>query len=89
MNVFRRNDLLAQAGARTQAGLGAKSDRDLRVRTALDRAAKTIEVKFPSQPLVEASIRQTIGSTYLDLGSLTEAQRELERAVDVRRRLLG
>jgi tetratricopeptide (TPR) repeat protein/tRNA A-37 threonylcarbamoyl transferase component Bud32 len=89
VNNFLRNDLLAQAGARTQAVLGAKPDRDLKVRTALDRAAKRIEGKFPSQPLVEASIRQTIGSTYLDLGSLTEAQRELERAVDVRRRLLG
>jgi tetratricopeptide (TPR) repeat protein len=89
VNDFLRNDLLAQAGASTQAGLGAKPDRDLKVRTALDRAAKRIQGKFPSQPLVEASIRQTIGSTYLDLGSLTEAQRELERAVDVRRRLLG
>ncbi len=89
VNDFLRNDLLAQAGASTQAAPGARPDRDLTVRTALDRAAKHIEGRFPSQPLVEASIRQTMGSTYLDLGSLAEAQRELERAVDIRRRLLG
>jgi non-specific serine/threonine protein kinase/serine/threonine-protein kinase len=89
VNDFLRNDLLAQAGATAQAGLGSKPIRDLTVRIALDRAAKRIEGKFPSEPLVEASIRQTIGATYLDLGLSTEAQRELERAVDVRRRLLG
>ncbi len=89
VNDFLRNDLLAQAGATAQAGLGSKPDRNLTVRTALDRAAKQIEGKFRSTPLVEASLRETIGATYLDLGLSTEAQRELERAVDVRRRLLG
>ena len=89
VNDFLRNDLLARAGATAQAGPGSKLDRDLKVRTALDRAAKRIEGKFQAQPLVEASIRQTIGATYLDLGLFAEAQRELERAVDVRRRLLG
>jgi tetratricopeptide (TPR) repeat protein len=59
------------------------------VRTALDRAAARIEGKFKQQPLVEASIRQTIGNTYKELGQHPEAQRQLERALDLRYRVLG
>jgi eukaryotic-like serine/threonine-protein kinase len=86
---FLQNDLLAQASASAQSGHGTKPDPDLKVRTALDRAAAGIEQRFDKQPLVEASIRQTIGNTYLDLGIFPEAQKQLERAVDLRRRLLG
>ena len=89
VNEFLRNDVLAQASANTQARPDTKPDPDLKVRTALDRAAAGIQGKFPDQPLVEASIRQTIGETYLDLGLYPEAQRQLERALEVRRRLLG
>jgi hypothetical protein len=59
---FLRNDVLAQAGASTQARSDTRPDPDLKVRTALDRAAAGIQGKFPGQPLVEASIRQTIGT---------------------------
>ena len=89
VNDFLQNDLLAQAGASAQARPDTKPDRDLKVRTALDRAAASIGARFEKQPLVEASIRQTIGSTYIDLGIYPEAQKQIERAVDVRRRLLG
>jgi serine/threonine protein kinase len=42
VNDFLRNDLLAQASAATQAGANTKPDPDLKVRTALDRAAARI-----------------------------------------------
>ncbi len=87
VNDFLQNDLLAQAGASAQAGSGTKPDPDLKVRTALDRAAAGIAQKFDKQPLVEASIRQTIGNAYVDLGIYPEAQKHLERAMDLRRRL--
>jgi tetratricopeptide (TPR) repeat protein/predicted Ser/Thr protein kinase len=90
INDFLQDDLLSQAGAvpgRLQAN--AKPDPDLKVRTALDRAAERIGGKFDAQPLLEASIRQTIGMTYAGLGLWAEAQREVERAVDLRRRVLG
>src|SRR5439155_4406934 len=45
--------------------------------------------RFGKQPLVEASIRQTIGNTYRDLGLYPDAQRQTERALDLRRRVLG
>jgi hypothetical protein len=89
VNDFLQKDLLAQAGASAQAGPDNKPDRDLKVRTALDRAAARIEGKFQSQPLVEASIRETMGNAYEDLGLYPEAQRQLERALDLRRHVLG
>ncbi len=89
VNDFLQNDLLSQAGASAQAGPGIRPDPDLKVRTALDRAAAGIAQRFDKQPLLEASIRQTIGNAYLDLGIYPEAQKHLERALDLRRRMLG
>ena len=40
---FLQNDVLAQASANTQAGPAVKPDPDLKVRTALDRAAARID----------------------------------------------
>jgi tetratricopeptide (TPR) repeat protein/tRNA A-37 threonylcarbamoyl transferase component Bud32 len=86
---FLQNDLLAQASANAQARPDTKPDPDLKVRTALDRAATRIEGKFKEQPLVEAAVRQTIGNTYRDLGLFPDAQKQIERALDLRRRGLG
>jgi non-specific serine/threonine protein kinase/serine/threonine-protein kinase len=86
---FLRNDVLAQASASVQARPNTKPDPDLKVRTALDRAAAGIAGKFENQPLVEASIRQTIGDTYKDLGLYTEALAQEQHALDLRRRALG
>jgi len=89
VNDFLQNDLLAQASAATQSGPSARPDPDLKVRTALDRAAVRIAGKFDSAPEVEAAIRDTIGQTYMDLGLYPEARTQLERAVELRRRALG
>lgn len=86
---FLRNDLLAQASASTQAGVGTKPDPDLKVRTALERAAGKIAGRFTKQPLLEASIRATIGASYRDLGLYNEAEKQFERAVDLNRSRLG
>jgi serine/threonine protein kinase/tetratricopeptide (TPR) repeat protein len=89
VNNFLQNDLLAQASAATQSGASAKPDPDLKVRTTLDRAAARITGRFEQQPEVEAAIRDTIGQTYLDLGVYPEARTQLERALDLHRRVLG
>src|ERR1022692_4505092 len=89
VNDFLQNDLLAQAGPRAQWGRGGETDPDLRVRIALDRAAAGITGKFERQPEVEASIRDTIGQTYMDLGLCLKAQKQVERARDLYRRALG
>ena len=89
VNEFLQNDLLAQASAFAQAGPNTRPDLDLKVRTALDRAAQRIEGKFAKQPEVEASIRNTVGQAYLDLGLYPEAKIQFERALELRRRVLG
>ena len=82
---FMRKDLLGgQASADNQSRPGQKPDPDLKVRTALDRAAARIEGAFKDRPLVEASIRQTIGSAYTDLGLYEEARPQFEQALKLR-----
>ena len=88
------NDFLAERSAgpgqrRQPVGADTKPDPDLKVRTALDRAAARIAGKFDRQPEVEAAIRDTIGQTYMDLGLYPEARKQLERALDLQRRVLG
>jgi tetratricopeptide (TPR) repeat protein/predicted Ser/Thr protein kinase len=85
---FLQNDLLEQAGASAQA-TNSSPNLHLEVRTALDRAAARIPGKFAQEPLVEASIRQTIGNTYQDLGLYREAEQQDELALVIRRRRLG
>ncbi len=89
VNDFLQNDVLAQASAANQSDASREPDPNLTVRTALDRAAARIDGKFNSQPLVEASIRRTIAKAYIDLSLYAEAQRQLERVVDLRNRALG
>ena len=85
VNDFLQNDLLGQASTSNQS----KPDPNLKVRTALDRAAQRIEGKFTQQSGVEASIRNTIAEAYMDLGVYPEAQTQFERALDIDRRVLG
>jgi len=85
---FFQNNVLAQASVSMQSGK-TKPDPDLKVRTALDRAAAGIAGKFNQQPAVEAAIRDTMGQTYMDLHLAAEARKQLERALDLYRRLLG
>ena len=86
---FLQKDLLSQAGSAAQAGPGRPPDPDIKVRTALDRAAASLTGKFDKQPAVEAAIRQTIGDTYLELGLYAESEKQMERALELRRHVLG
>ena len=83
---FLQKDLLAQADVRNQS---ATFDRDIKVRTALDRAALKLSNKFDKQPLIEASIRQTIASAYFNLSLLPESRTQINRADDLFLRHLG
>jgi serine/threonine protein kinase/Tfp pilus assembly protein PilF len=86
---FLQNDLLGSASPTNQSGPTTAADPDLKVRTALDRAAERITGKFDKQPEVEAAIRDTIGQTYFDLGLYAQAMKQLELALDLRRRVDG
>jgi eukaryotic-like serine/threonine-protein kinase len=89
VNNFLQNDLLAQASAAKQSGPSTKPDLHIEVRTVLDRAAERIEGKFTNQPVLEASIRDSIGRTYIDLGLYPEARKQLERELELRRMAQG
>ncbi len=80
---FLRNDLLASVNPTRGKG------RDVTVRSFLDTASENLNGKFEDEPLVEASIRDTIGWTYRMLGELKAAEPHLERALQIRKKYLG
>ncbi len=85
VNDFLRTSVLAQADPRNQARPNVSPDPNLTVRTALDRAAKNVEGKFPNQPLVEAAIRETIADAYYGVAVFAPAQQQVERAIALRK----
>jgi serine/threonine protein kinase/tetratricopeptide (TPR) repeat protein len=84
--MFFQDKVLAAARPKDQeGGLGI----DATIRAAIDAAEPEIEKSFADQPAVEASIRHTLGVSYLYLGDLDPAIRQHERALALRRRIPG
>jgi tetratricopeptide (TPR) repeat protein len=84
VNDFLQNDLLSEAAPEKNP-----RDKKVTVEELLDKAASRIDGKFAKQPLIEAAVRRTIGSTYVSLGNLAAARPHIERALEIRRRILG
>jgi len=80
---FLREDLLASVDPYVAQG------REVTVRSFLDAASDKLEGKFEQEPLVEASIRQTLGATYRNIGEFGPAEKHLDRAYKIRLELLG
>ena len=80
---FIQDDVLSQASP------GYQPDRDLTVRALLDRIAGRLDLATNRPPLVEASIRQTLGSVYTELGDYPKAIQHFENALRVQRENLG
>jgi len=78
VNAFLTDDLLASVDPR------ATSDRDITMREVLDSAAENLEGKFADDPLVEASVRLSLGKTYESLGEYAAAEVHLQRALQLR-----
>jgi serine/threonine protein kinase/Flp pilus assembly protein TadD len=83
VNRFLNEDLLAQATP------GKTRDRDIKLRTVLDRAAERIGGRFPAQPVVEARVRRTLAHAYWELGEFDEAERHGARALELYRATVG
>ncbi len=81
-NDFLNNDLLAQADPENRG-------RRVTVREVIDIASERISGRFVDQPLVEASIRQTLGKAYHGLGDVDLALPHLREAIRIRERELG
>jgi tetratricopeptide (TPR) repeat protein len=63
--------------------------RDVTVKDVLDRASARIGGELAGKPLIEARLRETIGSTYVALGEYDAATTHLRRAASLHRNLLG
>jgi tetratricopeptide (TPR) repeat protein len=84
--TFFQDKVLAAARPQGQeGGLG----REATIRAAVDAAEPGIGAAFANQPAVEAAVRHTLGMTYLYLGETALAIRQHERALALRRQVLG
>ncbi len=72
-----------------QASVAFEPDRNLSLRTAVDRAVERIPGRFANAPLAEAAVRFTLGATYHSLGEYVEAERQFRRSASLRRWHLG
>ncbi len=75
------NDFLNEmlASARPEKAMGRK----VTVEEVLASAAARVDGAFDNQPVIEASVRITIGQTYLKLGIYDEAEKHLRKARDI------
>jgi tetratricopeptide (TPR) repeat protein len=80
---FLRNDLIASVTPANAKG------REVTIHSFLDRAGENLETRFQDEPLVEASVRETLGNTYRHLGDFAAAERHLERACQLHQEQLG
>jgi serine/threonine protein kinase/tetratricopeptide (TPR) repeat protein len=62
---------------------------EYRVRELLADFEREIDASLPCQPAVEAELRSVVGSSYLGLGLMENAERHLVRALELRRALHG
>jgi tetratricopeptide (TPR) repeat protein len=81
------NDKMLTAGR--PMGWSGGQGKDVTLRQAVDAAESKVAGSFADQPLAEASVRETLGSTYLDLEEAKRAVKQFERALALRESLLG
>lgn len=62
---------------------------DMIDRTFLKPAIAEVNDRFADQPVVDASLRHTLGEVYLQLGRYEDAKPLMERSLETRRRELG
>jgi tetratricopeptide (TPR) repeat protein len=81
-------DTLLTAGRPKKAWLD-EPDKQVSLRKALDMAEAKLARALPDQPLVEASVREILGSAYLNLGESAPAVKDYERALALRQAISG
>src|SRR5262249_41128320 len=84
INQFLVEDLLTQA----EPGQNAPTDR-VTLLEVMDRAALKVGERFGHQPLLEASLRGTLGHVYHGLAESAKAEAHSSAALALRRRALG
>jgi serine/threonine protein kinase/tetratricopeptide (TPR) repeat protein len=85
LEFFKTKVLAAARPKGEEGGLGI----DATIRAAVDSSALGIEKSFAGQPALEASIRDTLGQSYIVLGDPALAIHHHSRALGLRRQVLG
>lgn len=83
---FFQDKVLAAGRPRGWAGNPGK---DVTLRQAVEAAESKVAEAFADRPLAEASIREILGATEVELGDPSPAIKQYERALALRRALLG
>lgn len=83
------NDFLKELLSEADPAVQIKPDQafisNITVKKVLDRAAEKVGTRFERKPLTEAAVRHTIGKTYMGLGDLPNARKQLEKALELRK----
>ncbi len=85
LEFFQNHVVAAGRPQGFEGGLGI----DVKVSAAVDAAEPQIASVFKDKPLVEASIRNALGLTYSYLGKNQQAIKQYQRALALRKSLLG
>jgi serine/threonine protein kinase len=83
VNEFLTRDVIRSADPAKTLG------RDMTVREALDKAAESIAARFQNQPVIEATVRDSVAGAYQALGRADLALPHATMALELRRRALG
>ena len=87
VNTFRASDPIGLEGL--GARRGSESVQVLSAREILDRGAEHVERSLAGQPLVRATLMDTMGEVYRSLTEFDRADRMIRSALEVRTKLLG
>lgn len=63
--------------------------RDVKVYDILEKAANDVETELSDQPEIEASIRSTLGNTYVNLGEYDKGKPFLDKALIINEKTFG
>ncbi len=63
--------------------------RDVKVYDILEKAANDVETELSDQPEIEASIRSTLGNTYVNLGEYDKGKSFLDKALSINENTFG
>lgn len=87
LSFLRDKVLLSTGNPSSWSGDGL--GKDVTLRKAVDAAEAKVAASFADRPLVEASVRETLGRTYLEMGDSTRAIQQYRRALGLREGELG
>lgn len=86
---FLQRDLIAQSDSTTRFESNLAPDPDIRISDLLNRASERINGRFNDLPMVEGSLRFTIGRAYSSLGLYDKAEPHLQRALHIGETVVG